>query len=97
MDKKSKKEKEGIITAFSRKSGLPIDTLTGYPYYQVFGNREIILEGVYKLSEYSEESVAINVGRQRLKINGKNLKLDCLAEGNAVIKGYITSIEYEKA
>ena len=93
---KNQKEKGlSLISKISSISELPIDTLLGYPLMQMYGNRELFIEGVTVLSNFDEERIFLKLGRLNLCIKGRKLNLKNLADENILISGYITSIEFE--
>ncbi len=92
---KKKKEQLNAIQTLSNKTSLPLDLLCGYPYLQLFSNRELLIEGVYGLCEYTSEKICVNVGKKKLSISGRSLNLGRLNNKNMSVTGYITNIEFE--
>lgn len=89
------KKKINVIQAISNKSELPIDLLCGYPYMQLFGNREIIIEGVHGITKYQQDILSVNIANKKLCIRGRDLHLEYLNNNNMSLKGYIMNIEFE--
>lgn len=92
---KKKSNKINVVQALSNATQLPLDLLVGYPYMQIYGNREIVIEGVYGISKYNDDCLCVNISSKKLSVCGKNLRLDYLNNKNMSVKGYITGIEFE--
>ena len=83
---------EKIMDSISRSLDLPQDAVSGYAHIELSGNREAIIEGCRGVLEYSDCAIALNTGRQTVRICGCELTVVSMQNGQAVIKGVITSI-----
>lgn len=61
---------------------------------EVFSNKELIIEGKIKVSDYGENFVCLKSGRMSLIIKGRGLKIVSLKENALSLKGSIHSLEY---
>ncbi len=85
---------ERIIEAVSRNLDLPPDAVAGYAHIELCGNREAIIEGCQGVLEYSDSVIALNTGKLTVRICGCELTIASMQNGQAIIKGIITSLDY---
>ena len=62
---------------------------------EIKGNREATIEGLKSIAQYDENMIKINMNKMAISFFGRNLEIKCLSADALVIKGFITSIEYE--
>ncbi|MBQ3046250.1 MAG: YabP/YqfC family sporulation protein [Clostridia bacterium] len=91
---KSESRSERILDSISRSLDLPQDTVSGFAHIEISGNREVIVEGCQGVLEYGECAIALNTGRLTVRICGCELTIISMQNGQAVIKGIITGVEY---
>ena len=91
---KSESRSERILDSISRSLDLPQDTVSGFAHIEISGNREVIVEGCQGVLEYGESAIALNTGRLTVRICGCELTIISMQNGQAVIKGIITGVEY---
>ena len=91
---KSESRSERILDSISRSLDLPQDTVSGFAHIEISGNREVIVEGCQGVLEYGECVIALNTGRLTVRICGCELTIISMQNGQAVIKGIITGVEY---
>lgn len=91
---KSESRSERILDSISRSLDLPQDTVSGFAHIEISGNREVIVEGCQGVLEYSDCAIALNTGRLTVRICGCELTIISMQNGQAVIKGIITGVEY---
>lgn len=91
-----RKESKGerIMDSISRSLDLPQDAVSGYAHIEISGNREAIIEGCQGVLEYGDSVIALNTGRLTVRICGCELTIVSMQNGQAVIKGIITGIDY---
>ena len=91
-----KKESKGekLLDSISRNLDLPQDAVSGYAHIEISGNREVIVEGCQGVLEYGECSISLNTGRLNVRVNGCELTIISMQNGQAVIKGIITGVDY---
>lgn len=94
--KNCKRENRGekLIDSISRSLDIPADAVSGYAHIELSGNREAIIEGCCGVLEYSECTIALNTGRLTVRICGCDLTIVSMQNGQAVIKGMITGLDY---
>ncbi len=85
---------ERIIEAVSRSLDLPQDAVSGYAHIEISGNREVIIEGCQGVLEYSDNLIALNTGKLTVRICGCELTIVSMQNGQAIIKGVITGVDY---
>lgn len=85
---------EKIIDSISRSLDLPADAVSDYAHIELSGNREAIIEGCIGVLEYSDNAIALNTGKLTVRICGCELTIVSMQNGQAVIKGIITCVDY---
>ena len=85
---------ESIIDSITRNLDLPQDALSGYAHIEISGNREAIIEGCQGVLEYNDNLIALNTGRLTVRICGCGLTIVSMQNGQAIIKGTITGVDY---
>lgn len=91
---KAESRSERILDSISRSLDLPQDTVSGYAHIEITGNREVIIEGCEGVLEYSDSVIALNTGRLTVRISGCELTIVSMQNGQAIIKGIITGVDY---
>lgn len=97
MRKRScKKESRGekLLDSISRNLDLPQDAVSGYAHIEISGNREVIVEGCQGVLEYGDCAISLNTGKLTVRISGCELTIISMQNGQAVIKGIITGVDY---
>lgn len=85
---------ENIIDSITRNLDLPQDAVSGYAHIEISGNREAIIEGCQGVLEYNDNLIALNTGRLTVRICGCGLTIVSMQNGQAIIKGTITGVDY---
>lgn len=91
---RAESRRERIIDSISRSLDLPQDTVSGYAHIELSGNREAIVEGCQGVLEYGDSVIALNTGKLTVRICGCELTIVSMQNGQAVIKGIITGVDY---
>ena len=91
--KKHKKRRQ-LISSLSASSGLPIDMLLSLPLIKMMSNREIYIEDAGRIIRYDKECVALMQRKKVIEIQGENLNLRSLADGNISVDGYIETVKF---
>ncbi len=92
--RKNAHRSENIIESITRSLDLPQDAVSGYAHIEISGNREAIIEGCQGVLEYGDNRIALNTGKLTVRICGCNLTIISMQNGQAVIKGTITGVDY---
>lgn len=85
---------EKMIDSISRGLDLPPEAISGYAHIELCGNKEAIIDGCQGVLEYSDSVIALNTGRLTVRICGCELTVVSMQDGQAVIKGIITGLDY---
>lgn len=91
---KNEKRSERIIDAISRSFDLPQDALGSYAHIEISGNSEVLVDGCQGVLEYGDCAIALNTGRLTVRICGCELTVVSMQNGQAIIKGVITGVEF---
>lgn len=73
---------------------MPPSILPDYAQLELYGNRELVIDGCKGILEYSEELIRLNLGKNLTKITGRSLQIKCMTASSVVIEGYILSLEF---
>lgn len=85
---------ENIMDSITRSLDLPQDAVSGYAHIEISGNREAIIEGCQGVLEYGDNLIALNTGKLTVRICGCGLTIVSMQNGQAIIKGTITGVDY---
>lgn len=92
--KNPNKESRGEI-AKSVLDALEIPPIIGSDMHiEMFGSREMTVEGVRGVIEYDDSLVRLAAGKKELKIIGRSLNIRALTKTAATVTGQIISIEF---
>ncbi len=94
--KNCRKENRGerLMDSISRSLDLPADAVSGYAHIEMNGNKEAIIEGCCGVLEYSDSVIALNTGRLTVRVCGCELTIVSMQNGQVIIKGTITGLDY---
>lgn len=92
--RKNPSRAENILDSISRSLDLPQDAVSGYAHIEISGNREAIIEGCQGVLEYGDSLIALNTGKLTVRVCGCGLTIVSMQNGQAVIKGTITGVDY---
>ncbi len=91
---KNERRSDRIVDAISRSFDLPQDALGCYAHIEISGNSEVLVDGCQGVLEYGDCTIALNTGRLTVRICGGELTVVSMQNGQAIIKGVITSVEF---
>lgn len=92
----SKHNNRKISTSLCEITGLPLDALGKLPVFQLFSDRELIIEGAKNIEYYDELCVKIKAEKMHITVNGESLTIKCLANRNLSVCGDIGTIQLER-
>lgn len=92
MSRNSKKT--AATQLIGRALELPPCTLSKGAHIDLFGNSEALVDDCKGVLEYSDSAIKVNVGNGAVRFCGRNLQIKSLARDQAVIVGFILSIEF---
>ncbi len=93
-----KNKKEFVLGALENLGSaleMPAGTLTKGAQVVLSSNKEAMVEGCKGVLEYSEELIRLSTGSSIIRFMGRDLEIKSLSPGQAVIKGFILSVEFE--
>lgn len=93
--KQKKKNKLTLSAKLSNATQLPFDMAMPRPYIKMCHNREAIIEDAGKLLHYDKECIKVKQQRDTVIIEGKELKIVCLANGDLRVVGYVSGVSFE--
>lgn len=85
---------EKLFDSISRSLDIPVDAVSAFAHIEMSGNREIAVDGCLGVLEYGENTISLNTGRLIVKICGCDLTIVSMQNGQAVIKGTITCVDF---
>lgn len=65
------------------------------PSVELMGNSRVLVWDCSAVLEYEPESVKLRAAKRTVRVNGSNLDLCRLDEGNVMIRGLVSSVEFE--
>lgn len=93
----SKRNKQILTTSqkLSNFTQIPFDMTQPLPYICMCSNREIMVEDAGKLLHYDCECIKVKQRNVNICIEGKELKLMCLANNDMRVTGFICRVCFE--
>lgn len=96
MTLKQKNDKKlSQVAKLSNAAQIPFDMAAGYPYVKMCFNREIVIEDAGKLIHYDEDSVRVMQRKNIVSVEGRNLKLVFLSNGDLRVTGFVKNVGFE--
>lgn len=89
-----KKGKQNLADNKEKNGIFPVNLSAGNPILEMYGNREINIEGVKGVLEYDVTIIRINTGHMIISFYGRGLAISCLTSSSLTIKGFINKIEF---
>ncbi len=83
-----------FFDTISKSLDIPVDAVAGFAHIEMSGNREISVDGCLGVLEYGENRIVLNTGRLTVKICGCDLTVTSMQNGQAIIKGTLTCVEF---
>lgn len=74
---------------------LPSEILSDMPLLTLKGNQNVTIENYIKLVNFSDNNVSLLTGQGILNINGSNLQIACIYQGQIRLTGLINAIILE--
>lgn len=90
---KSSKAKRKINFIETKSSLINSQMITG-AHFEIFSNREIVLEGCRKILDYTNEYIKLQLEKGTVIICGQKLQIVNFEAENILIKGLISNIEF---
>lgn len=98
MARKKERVKASAPARAAEKLGqvleLPPGTLTRGAHIELSSNREALVDGCRGVLEYDETKIRLNVGDGTVQFIGRTLEIRSLTQNQAVIAGFIRTIEF---
>lgn len=63
-------------------------------YIEIRGNKEVLIDGMSTIIDFSQERIVVLVKNKKVAINGKKLSLITMNDQRISIEGIIKSLEY---
>lgn len=97
MRKRARQDKSEILYKVSEALNLPSDTFSEQFYIRQNGTREITVEKIHGILDYSQERVELSAKNGIITINGRKLMIGAISEDGIYIRGKVQSIEFTEA
>lgn len=68
---------------------------TEIPPIELMGNSQVLVGLCDGILEYEPETVKVRAGKRLIRINGRCLDLCNLSENTVVVRGIVSSVEFE--
>lgn len=92
----SAKRRIPVCVSVSEKTGMPFDTISGYPQITVSYGRQICVEGKCRISEYTSEVLKLRCKGVCVLLEGKNIRVKLMDDEALVAVGAIKRICFEE-
>ena len=79
----------------TEKMQLPKEIILNYPKMTVVSNKEVTIENIIGIIEFSNENIRWNTETHSLVICGNNLEINSLSLDEVVIRGKIEKLIFE--
>lgn len=79
----------------TEKMQLPKEIILNYPKMTVVSNKEVTIENIIGIIEFSNENIRLNTETHILVICGNNLEINSLSLDEVVIRGKIEKLIFE--
>lgn len=91
----SKIKNRGIISKMAEISDLPLDIARGSPLFQLYSDRELLIECVKNIEYYDERRIKIRTCNMFVTIGGNSLNIRFLTNKNMIVSGCVESVSME--
>ena len=85
---------ENLKEKLINRSGLPKPVFDGYAQIDLVGNEEAVIDGCKSILEYSDEKIALDLGKVCIAFCGDGLTMSVFDGEQTVIKGKFLTIEF---
>ena len=76
------------------KLDVPLSVVENLSYMEMLGNRKVVIDGCLGVLDYSDCSVKLSLAKGTILFCGNNLCFKALNNGQAVIAGEISTVEF---
>lgn len=90
-----KEERGSVWRGFVKALSLPEDAFVSQTHMELFGQKEIVVNGARNIIEYGNEVVRIQTKDQIVEINGNELRVDMFLEKVMIVRGKIQAVIFE--
>ena len=91
----SKIKNRGIISKMAEISDLPLEIARGSPLFQLYSDRELLIECVKNIEYYDERRIKIRTCNMFVTIVGNSLNIRFLTNKNMIVSGCVESVSME--
>lgn len=88
------REKKGVAARLGEWMEIPTDILSGQPHVELFGNREIMIDGCRGILEYGETFAKLDCGGMVLTIRGQGICINSFVQSAVNITGVLTDLDF---
>ena len=85
---------DSIIKKIAKAIEIPSEVVEGSSHFEVFGNREIIIDGCKGILDYSENEIKVSTLKYGVAVIGSELSIKNYNGDSISIEGYIKSVEF---
>ena len=73
---------------------MPPVSLSDIPYIELSGKNHAEIEGIYKISEYTEKTIKLEFKKDIVSFEGYDLVIKYFTDKSAIIKGNIKAVSF---
>lgn len=93
--KKDTNKKREKLWSFDNLKDSSLGVILNPISIEMKGNREAVIEGCKSISQYDENVIKVNMSKMTISFFGRNMEIKYLTSDSLVIRGFITSIEFD--
>ena len=93
-ERKRRKEYERFLEHGSESLGIPMDVIAGQPLIRMEGNHSMILLGMYKIGEYTQNQIILQVKQRNVVVYGESLQIQYFRKEEIKLTGNILNISF---
>ncbi len=94
--KKRERKKEKFLTRFAIDTYLPSDAFSGGFRTEIISDHEAVVYGIKSICDYTPENIILRHKCGCVSFCGNNLSCQSFVEGAVCIRGYISSVHFER-
>lgn len=87
-------KKASAASRVAMRLSLPADAVMPLPHIELVGNREITVDGVLSVLNYTETDIALACGKITVTVTGVSLAIERYFADTAIIRGILTGLSF---
>ena len=89
-------QRKSLMERIINSADLPDEPLPGQPLVEIAGERRVLIENHYGVTEYSPQTIRVKVKFGQVCVCGSGLALARMTKGQLIISGKVDSVHLFK-